>query len=226
MEGAGLVAAAFVPMAPLLFRHLSGRADPLADLREAAVVAVREVCAGAEQVLVLCPVGGREAPGDWHDPSRVRPVHGGPRSLAEQVGEHVLELADVHAPATYLSCTDGQADTDADVRGLLRPRAGTALVVLGDAAAARSQAAPGHIDARSFPSDAAVAPALEAGDASALADLATRPEAAELLVTGRHTWPVAARLCCLPAAGVPGDRADRLRHRSDPFGLTYFVSRW
>lgn len=212
---------AFVPMTPLFFRHLSGASDPVAELRADAVDAVRSACKGADQVLVLCPVGGREAPGDWHDPSRVRAVHDGPRSLAEQVGEHLLELAGVAVPAAYLECTDGEVD----FAGRLDPRTTSALIVLGDGAAARSQAAPGHIDDRSFPYDDAVAAALGAGDARALAELASRPEAAELLVTGRHTWPVAARL----RHGVPtgeGDRAAHLLHRSDPFGLTYFVARW
>jgi hypothetical protein len=208
----------FVPMAPLLFRHLSGHEDPVGELRAAAVEAVRDTCRGMQQVLVLCPVGGREAPGDWHDPSRTLPVHGAPRSLAEQVGAHLLELAGVGLPAHVIECTDGEAD----LRGLLDPRVRSALLVLGDGAAARSQGAPGHIDERSFPYDDAVAAALMAGDAAGLAELATRPEAAELLVTGRHTWPIAARL----RHPLPGDADGWLTHRSDPFGLTYFVARW
>ncbi|TCJ21721.1 hypothetical protein [Nocardioides jejuensis] len=216
MTGAtGVTGAAFVPMTPLFFRHLSGQADPVAELRDAAVDAVREACRGAEQVVALCPVGGREAPGDWHDPSRTRPLHGAPRSLAEQVGEHLLELAGVDLPATYVECTDGEAD----FRGLLDPGVRTALVVLGDGAAARSQGAPGHIDERSFAYDDAVAAALAAADRNALASLAQAPEAFELMVTGRHTWPVAARL-------EPRLHGGSLTHRSDPFGLTYVVARW
>lgn len=233
----GVQSIAFVPMTPLLFRHLSGPADPVAELRGAAVDAVRQACQHAEQVLVLCPVGGREAPGDWHDPSRARPVHGGPRSLAEQVGEHLLELAGVEAPASYLECTEGApggkragdvSGEGLDVWRALRTASDAsgctslgkaALLVLGDGAAARSQGAPGHIDDRSFPYDDAVASALEAGDATALAELAARPEAAELLVTGRHTWPVAVSL-------LPTVAQARLTHRSDPFGLTYVVATW
>jgi hypothetical protein len=202
-------------MTPLFFRRLSGAADPVAELRAAAVDAVRRACQHAEQVLVLCPVGGREAPGDWHDPSRARPAHAGPRSLAEQVGEHLLELAGVEASATYLECTDGHAE----VAGLLDAHVRSVLVVLGDGAAARSQAAPGHIDDRSFPYDDAVAAALDTGDATALAELAARSEAADLLVTGRHTWPLAASLLSAVAEA-------RLTHRSDPFGLTYVVATW
>lgn len=215
---------AFVPMTPLLFRHLSGLADPVADLREAAVEAVRETCADAGQVLVLCPVGGREAPGDWHDPARSGPAHGGPRSLAEQVGEHLLALAGVTAPATFLECTDGMAGSDplAGTSSGLQHAGGDrnlAVVVLGDGAAARSQGAPGHIDDRSFGFDDEIAVALAAGDAASLERLARSPEATGLMVTGRHTWPLAVRL----AGAVDGGL---LTHRSDPFGLTYLVARW
>jgi hypothetical protein len=214
-----VVAVAFVPMAPLLFRHLSGAADPVTDLRDAAVAAVREACAGATEVVVLCPVGGREAPGEWHDPSRTLPLHGEPRSLAAQVGEHLLTLADVTLPATYVECTDGAVAGEQVASRLVSTERKVALIVLGEGAAARSQGAPGHIDERSYPYDDAVAAALAAGDGRSLAELATAPEAVELLVTGRHTWPTAVSL-------LPGAGAATLQHRSDPFGLTYFVATW
>lgn len=207
---------AFVPMTPLVLRHLSGAADPLADLREAAVASVRDACRGASQVLVLCPVGGREAPGDWRDPSRSGAVHGDPRSLAEQVGRHLLSLAAVDLPAAYVEVSDGAVDGD------LPDAAGAddiALVVLGDGAAARSQGAPGHIDERSFPFDDHVAEALGSGDGAALVTLAEGPDAAELLVSGRHSWPVLGRL--VPKATEAG-----LAWRGDPFGLSYFVALW
>jgi hypothetical protein len=209
------VSAAFVPMTPLFFRHLSGLADPVAELRAAAVAAVASACDGAARAVVLCPVGGREAPGDWHDPSRVRPLHGGPRPLSAQVGEHLLALADVDLPTSYVECTDGSpalAVRDAE-------ESATALLVLGDGAAARSQGAPGHIDERSFAYDDALAHALASGDAAALAALGRTAEAADLMVTGRHTWPVAAEL-------LPGPSKAELLHRSDPFGLTYVVATW
>ncbi len=211
-----VVSAAFVPMSPLLFRHLSGAADPVGDLREAAVEAVRAACAGAGQVLVLCPVGGREAPGDWHDPSRPGPGRGEPRALSTQVGRHLLALADVDLPAAYVECAEGVAD---DFRSIPDEHEPVAVVVLGDGAAARSQGAPGHIDERSFPYDDDLAAALAHGDADALRVLAVAPEAPELLVTGRHTWPVAASL-------MPAPSSASLAHRSDPFGMTYLVATW
>lgn len=197
---------AFVPMTPLMFRHLSGAADPIAGLREAAVDAVRAACEGAEQVLVLCPVGGREAPGDWRDPSRSGPVYGEPRSLAAQVGEHLLALAGWDGPVCL-----GPDDVE--------PDGAVALVVLGDGAAARGQGAPGHIDERSFAFDDAIAAAMATGDGASLAELASTPVAAELLCAGRLSWPAAVAL-------LPSPERAELTHRSDPFGLTYLVAVW
>ena len=80
------------------------------------------------------------------------------------------------------------------------------MLVLGDGAAARRDGAPGYIDERSFAYDDAVAAALAAGDADALAVLDS-DLGAELLATGRLTWPVAA------AAFRPGHRRAVLARR-------------
>jgi hypothetical protein len=203
--------AAFVPMSPLLFRHLSGRADPLASLRSAAVAAVREACAGAGSVTVLVPVAGREAPAAWWDPSGVVP---GGRPLGEQVAEHLLELAGVTVELALVRIpADLAAVTTEHEAQLDGP-----LIVLGDGAAARRDGAPGYVDDRSFAYDDTVARALADGDADALADL-DPVLGAELLATGRLTWPVAARLL------RPPEQAE-LRYRDDPFGLSYFVALW
>jgi len=217
-----VVGAAFVPMSPLMFRHISGAADPVGDLRNAAVEAVAAACQGAEQVIVLCPVGGREAPGDWRDPTRSGAAHGDPRSLAAQVGEHLLELAGWTGSAVYSEVSDPHdvsigffGGTD---EGGVEVVPAVALVVLGDGAAARGQGAPGHIDDRSFAFDDAAAAALETGDAGTLADL-DQSLAGELMATGRLTWPAAASL--FPEPGTA-----ELRWRGDPFGLSYFVAVW
>jgi hypothetical protein len=203
-----VLAAAVCPMTPLLFRHLSGVADPLAELREAAVAAVREATADADEVVVLAPVGGREAPGDWRDPSHSGPAQGVPLSLAEQVGRHLLGVAECTLPATYVE-VPGVVAVPQDGR--------VALLVLGDGAAARRDGAPGYIDERSFAYDDAVAAALAAGDADGLATLDV-DLGAELLATGRLTWPV------VGAAFRP--ETAELSWRGDPFGLSYFVALW
>jgi hypothetical protein len=216
--------AAFCPLSPLLFRHLSGGADAAAALRSAAVGAVRDAVAGAEAVTVLVPVDGREAPAAWWDPSGRVP---GGRPLGHQVGEHLLALAGCDLPATYVECRGAVAlrlaggelrlagATPISEAQLNEP--GTALLVLGDGSACRRDGAPGHIDDRSFAYDDAVAAALGSGDATALAGLDERL-GTELLATGRLTWPVAA------SAGSPG--AAELRYRDDPYGLSWFVALW
>jgi hypothetical protein len=220
-----VVSAAFVPMAPLLFRHLGGAADPLAGLRSAAVDAVRSAVADASAVVVLVPVAGREAPAAWWDPSGVVP--GGP-PLGSQVGAHLLDLAGCTLPASYVEVPARDvtpqlrpfdtAEADPDViTAQLRGNDRTALVVLGDGAAARRDGAPGYIDERSFAYDDAVAAALAAGDGDALAAL-DADLGAELLATGRLTWPVAA------AAFRPVTA--ELCWRGDPFGLSYVVALW
>lgn len=217
---------AFVPMTPLMFRHLSGAADPLAELREAAVQAIRDACEGAAQVVVLCPVGGREAPGDWRDPSHAGPVHGDPWSLSERVADHlVTDVARIDLPLALVPVTLG-SDLYPDLASVASADesevfegAATAVIVLGDGAAARSQGAPGHIDERSFPFDDAVAAALEGGDGAGLAALAVAPEAVDLLVAGRHSWPQL-------GAWVPRAAEAELRWRGDPLGLTYLVALW
>lgn len=220
MTGLGIdvTTAVVCPMTPLLFRHLSGLADPLAELRVAAVAAVSEALADADEVLVLCPVGGREAPGDWRDPAHSGPVHGEPRSLAAQVAEHVLALAGCTLPTAYADVPGDSADP-----GLLQdPDARVALLVMGDGAAARRDGAPGHIDERSYPYDDHLARLLADGDGAGLRSLdpADAPGlGAELLATGRWTFPVLGEL--MPRAA----RAE-LRYRDDPFGLTYLVALW
>ena len=203
-----VLAAAVCPMTPLLFRHLSGQADPLAELRDAAVTAVRDATAGADEVVVLAPIGGREAPGDWRDPSHSGPVHGEPRSLAEQVGRHLLALADCTLPVTCV-----------EVPGLVAaPQdANVALLVLGDGAAARRDGAPGYIDERSFAYDDHLAALLGDGDGTGLTQLDEKL-GAELLATGRLSFPVLGSL--MPRADA------ELRWRGDPLGLTYFVALW
>jgi hypothetical protein len=196
------VKAAVVPMTPLLVRSESGLADPVDELREAAVDAVRELASGVDRIVALCPVGIIGAPAEYWWPSG----RAGEGPLSAQLARHLVELAEV--------------DVDLDVvlvPELAAPPAAEALLVLGDGTARRGQAAPGFIDERSFPFDDLIADALEAGDADALSRL-DQDLAAELLVTGRHTFAM------LGAAMEPVE-AD-LRWRDDPFGMSYFVASW
>lgn len=93
------------------------------------------------------------------------------------------------------------------------------LLVVGDGAATHSATAPGHLDGRAGPFDAAVATALRTADRAALAEL-DAGLAAELLVAGRAPWQV--------LAAATGGRAWRgeLLHSSVPFGVAYHVAIW
>jgi hypothetical protein len=203
-----VVSAAVCPMTPLLFRHLSGAADPVAELRSTAVRAVRDATRDAARVVVLAPVGGREAPAAWTDPATGH-GHG---SLADQVGAHLLSLAGCRMPSTCVEVPGGGAITA--LAALVEP---VALLVLGDGAAARGEGAPAYLDERSFGYDDRVAALLEAGDGAGLAGL-DAGLGAELMVTGRWSWPVLGEL-------VPSADAE-LRWRGDPFGVSYFVALW
>ena len=93
------------------------------------------------------------------------------------------------------------------------------MLVVGDGSACRSVKAPGYLDTRAEPFDAATAAALAAADPRAL--LALDPALArELQAAGRAPWQV--------LAGAAGE--DRLTGElalSDaPYGVAYHVASW
>ena len=96
-----------------------------------------------------------------------------------------------------------------------------ALLVIGDGTACRDVRAPGYLDERAAPYDAAVARALAAADADAL--LALDPALDdELLVGGRAAWQV------LAGAARATGRTWRgtLHYDAAPYGVGYFVATW
>jgi aromatic ring-opening dioxygenase LigB subunit len=94
-----------------------------------------------------------------------------------------------------------------------------ALLVLGDGSARRDEKAPGYVDPRAAPYDAAVTRALATADTAALLALDPADDAA-LLVAGRPAWQV--------LAGAAGDGAwhARLAYDRAPYGVGYFVATW
>jgi hypothetical protein len=94
-----------------------------------------------------------------------------------------------------------------------------ALLVMGDGSACRSVKAPGYLDARAEPFDAAVAAALGAADTGALTGLDA--ELADTLqAAGRAPWQV------LAGAAQDARLAGELLHDSAPYGVGYFVAAW
>jgi hypothetical protein len=94
-----------------------------------------------------------------------------------------------------------------------------ALLVMGDGTACRTLKAPGYLDKRAEPFDAAVAAALAAADTGALAAL-DPVLARELKAAGRAPWQV------LAGAAGNGGLAGTLLHESVPYGVAYFVATW
>ncbi|WP_154402917.1 hypothetical protein [Nocardioides speluncae] len=200
--------AAVVPMAPLLLPGESGLVDPMTDLRKTAVETVADLAEGLDALAVLVPSGIVGAPEDYRRPSG----RAGSGPLAAQVATELLALAEVAVPTEIVPITEPSTGPP------LTCLEGHGLLVLGDGTACRGQAAPGHLDERSFAFDDRLAEALAAGDGTALAGL-DQQLAAELMVTGRHTFAALGR-------AIPKASRAELRYRDDPFGLTYFVALW
>jgi hypothetical protein len=152
-----------------------------------------------------------------------------PLPLALAIGAELLDAAgyagprilqSVAASASPETCRDLGADLAADAPG-------GALLVLGDGSARRSAAAPGYLDERAEPFDAAVEQAVRDGDLSALAAL--DPELArDLLAAGRPAWQVmAAALAATPQAAAPasGATAPATRPPAPATGPTTAVTR-
>src|SRR6185369_7620920 len=197
----GVVSAiAFCPSPPLLVPELAaGAAGELDPLRAACREAVRRLLAGRpDQVIVIGTGsgGGRFPPG----------------STGTLAGYGVPVTASL--PGADLPC-QGVA-VDGDTPSL--PDA-PAYLVVGDGSARRTERAPGYVDRRAEPFDAAVAATLAAGDAAALRDL-DPVLGAELLAAGVPAWRAVGR--ALAGRGYAAD----LLYDAAPYGVGYFVAVW
>jgi hypothetical protein len=226
-----ILAATLLPHPPLLFRPLGGVQDPVADLRAAALGAVRSATADADRVVVVGPADeARGWPADT--PAGVRRFGGGrepgpsgaPLPLSLGVGSSVLRDAGWSGPVDLVSIAwDAGSDEVDRLAGVLAEGAGrTALLLLGDGSARRGVKAPGYLDERAFGFDDAVAAALAAGDAAVLAGL-DAGLAAELMVLGRSTLRLLGAVALRAPGAVTGPA---LTYRGDPFGVSYFVATW
>ncbi|MBM9507177.1 class III extradiol dioxygenase subunit B-like domain-containing protein [Actinacidiphila acididurans] len=125
------------------------------------------------------------------------------------------------APVYGLGVAEDLAPQACVARGqeLGRADGRVALLVMGDGSACRTVKAPGYLDERAEPFDAAVAAALGAADHSALAGL-DAGLAAELKAAGRAPWQILAGAA--ESAGLTGE----LLHQAVPYGVAYFVATW
>lgn len=136
---------AVVPSAPALLPEYAGQQDPLPEVREAALAAVRRVARGSH-VAVLTSPDPADLPAD-----RV----GG---LGERVARGLLAQAGFAGGVAVLGPGDAVPE-------------GAGLLVVADGSARRGEKAPGHLDKRALGFDEAIGDALRTGDASALTGL-------------------------------------------------------
>ena len=206
----GIAAVAGCPNPPLLLRGITGR--PVAEveqLRAACLAAIGVLLAAGPGRVVL--VGGA-GPGEDD------------KALSIVVGRLLLDQAGCRLPVEHLVVASDSPPVDClragrRLAGGVGDEGPTGLLVMADGSARRSLKAPGYLDDRAAPFDAAVQACLESGRLAGLAEL-DPVLAAELLVAGRAAWQVLAG-----AVGeVPG--RSQLHYSDDPFGVWYPVFSW
>ncbi|MGN6606045.1 MAG: hypothetical protein ACTHMS_03400 [Jatrophihabitans sp.] len=222
-----ILGAAFVPQTPLLVPAVAqGAAADLTELTEAARTAIRRVGDGATRWLV---VGAADAAAAF-PAGAVGTLAGFGVPVTASLGRSADEAPTLPASLTVGTWVLADAVGElADVGGLADDPSGhapavdldgaTALLVVGDGSAKRTEKAPGYFDPRAEAFDAAVAEMLGAGDPRRLAE----PQAqggAELMAAGAPVWA--------QVAGLLGDGTftAELLHDSAPFGVGYFVAAW
>jgi len=232
-----IVAAAICPSPPLLVPELTGQADILPELRAACAAAVARLLGAAPGAIAV--VGPAEATGTWDpagelslaayapplasDNSKKRgarlPGAPPPLPLALGVGALLLDNAGYAGPRVLhgIAGYEPAASCLALGRRIAASATRVALLAVGDGTARRSVSAPGHLDERAAPFDAAVERAVREGDLPALAAL-DPALAADLLAAGRPAWQVLAG--ALPA----GRPQTEILYSDAPLGVAYLVA--
>ncbi|GAA2398877.1 class III extradiol dioxygenase subunit B-like domain-containing protein [Streptomyces glaucosporus] len=233
-----LVAAAVCPCPPLLVPEVArGAAHEMDDARAACYDAIAVLAAARPDRLHV--VGAADPSGRGRHPQgavgsfapfgvglEVRLGPGGPAdrplppSLA--VGAWLLERTGWGAaPVEGLAVEESLPGERcaAEGRELAEGAGRVALLVMGDGTNCRTEKAPGHLDERAAPFDAAAARALERADTEALLAL-DEGTARELGACGRAGWQVLAGAA--EGAGLKG----RLLYDRAPYGVGYLVASW
>ena len=231
-----IVAAAFCPHPPLLVPAVAGAAaGDLNALREACDVAITRVRDSGVERLVLLGSGevsashspvARGSLAGYGVPVDVwlgSPACGGTVELPLSLTVAAWLLGQSLGPRTGAVGFSAGPDFPASRAALellaLAESADVGLIVSGDGTACRSTRAPGYLDERAEPFDAAIEAALRDGDGDALARLDQRL-GAELLVAGVPAWRAAGALL----AGGTYDA--QLLYSGAPYGVAYFAAVW
>ncbi|MEI8080364.1 MAG: hypothetical protein WCI74_00765 [Actinomycetes bacterium] len=195
-------AIAFAPQPPIIVGATAGSAvHELDDLRSFCSAAITLAAEGCADLVVVGSRSGIDV-GRWLVNQTtvdlpMRELEVSPESSAQQCRELGRQLAE-------------QATSP------------TALLVMGDGSACRSERSPGYLDDRAIGFDQRIAAALSTADREALANV--DPQLAqELLVAGRAPWQVVASAA---SASTTADWSGHLMTSQDPYGVSYFVALW
>ncbi|GAB3174702.1 class III extradiol dioxygenase subunit B-like domain-containing protein [Streptomyces incanus] len=238
-----LVAAAVCPCPPLLVPEVAtGAAPELDTVRAACTDAVGVLAAARPDLLVVVgPVRGdvglerypEGSTGSFHgfgvgldvrlgadrDTSTGRAL---PGALA--VGAWLLERTGwANAPVEGLGVGESLAAGRCAEQGrdIAAEAERVALLVMGDGSSCRTLKAPGYLDERAAPFDAAAARALGAADTVALQAL-DGGLARELKASGRAPWQVLAGAAEAAGTALRGT----LLYEDAPYGVGYMVATW
>jgi hypothetical protein len=219
-------AAALCPAPPLLVAELSGGDPAAATVRAAAARAVSALTASGPDLVAA--VGVADETREWPPTGQADLApYGGPRlppdgdrvPFGVGLGTLLLDAAGWTGRRALHSV--GRAEPAEGCRAVAAAITGAAgrvgLLVLGDGSARRTLKAPGYLDERAGPFDAAIERSIVDGELAGLGGL-DPALAAELMVTG---WPALQVL----AAALGNGRADTtLLYAGAPFGVGYFVA--
>jgi hypothetical protein len=222
-------AAAVCPQAPALVPEVGhGVAEELADVRNAALVAIDSVLATSPDRIVVLGDGAREHSAleqgaleqgahEWDESAGGTfrgfgpDVRAGGANLVlppgHTVGAWLLDVAGWAGPRTYASKLDVEGPEYVGV------------LVMADGSARHRLLAPEweDVDGRVF--DATIAKALESGDASALASL-------DLDAAGEFQASGTSGLVALGEATKGTRTVAQLRYEGAPFDVGYWVADW
>lgn len=219
-------AVAFCPQAPALVPDVGrGLDDELGEVRAACRSAIREIASGQRQVVVL----GSGPQTRHYDPSARGTLAGFGVPLTVPLGSDApgpLELPAALTVAAWLlrdalgpECGASGWAVGTDASGLrLDHDAPTALLVVGDGSACRTEKAPGYLDPRAAERDRLTADALRSGAGDTLHAYPELDD--ELLVAGSRAWDATA----WEVEATPYDA--ELRYEGAPYGVGYFVATW
>lgn len=207
------------PTPPLLAADLAGRDVPEPDLVKACAAAAGRLAEARPDAVTV--VAGGPATRTWDPGSRLdlgaygpglpRGTAGLPLGLG--LGAMLLDRAGYAGPRVLQAVAEDASPDECRALGAAIETG--ALLIMGDGTAKRTPKAPGNLDERAAPFDAAAERALRDGDLAALGALDPRL-ARDLWATGRAAWQV--------LAGAMSAARGEVLYTGAPFGVGYLVA--